>query len=76
MKRALFSRGQCGPFVALWKRRIKGNVGGLLKDIINYWELERRIGGVMKKGGMCCIVCDFNGKMVEGIDVLVVFLFY
>ncbi len=23
---------------------------------------------------MCYIVCDFNGKMVEGLDVLVIYL--
>jgi hypothetical protein len=38
--------------------------------------LEKKNGRLMAKGGMCCIVCDFNGKMVEGLDVLVISLFY
>jgi len=62
--------------VVLWRRKIKGSVNGLLKDIGDSRELEKKNGRLMAKGGMCCIVCDFNGKMVEGLDVLVISLFY
>jgi len=32
--RALFSWGQCGHCVVLWRRRIKKGVGALLKHLI------------------------------------------
>jgi hypothetical protein len=31
---------------------------------------------LMESGEMCRILCDFNGKTFEGLDVLVVSLFY
>jgi len=62
--------------VVLWRRKIRGNVNGLLEDIGDSRELEKKNGRLMAKGGMCCIVCDFNGKMVEWLDVLVKYLFY
>jgi len=30
--------------------------------------VKEKDGGFMENEGMCC-VCDFNGKMVEGLDV-------
>jgi hypothetical protein len=35
------------------------------------------VGSVlMENGYMCCILCDFNGKMFKRLDVLVVSLFF
>jgi hypothetical protein len=55
--------------------RIGRSVGGLLEErLLGVGEKEWRTHG--KWRNMLYFVCDFNEKMVEGLEVLVVYLFY
>ncbi len=73
--RALFSKGQCRLCVASWRMKIRGSVGGLLEErLLGVGEKEWRIHGEWRN--MLYFVCDFNEKMVEGFEILVVYLFY
>jgi hypothetical protein len=76
MIKALFFGGQCGPCVDLW-RKIGGSVGGtsMAIETCGNWgkEMENSWKSVW---GMYVFVCVRNGKMVERLDVFVVFLCY
>jgi len=55
--------------------RIGGSVGGLLEErLFRVREKEWRTHGEWRN--MLYFVCDFNEKMVERFEVLVVHLFY
>jgi hypothetical protein len=49
--------------------------GGLLEEkLLGVGEKEWKTHGEWKN--MLYFVCDFNEKMVEGLEILVIYLFY
>jgi hypothetical protein len=55
--------------------RIRRSVGGLLEErLFGVRAKEWKTHGEWRN--MLYFVCDFNEKMVEGFEVLVVYLFY
>ncbi len=85
--RAIFSWGQCGPCVTLWRRRIRRGFGGLLRHLI---LLQFMVGMEDSFGKVCVVmlgrkeqsrnvfvfVWNFNGKWLRNFYVLGVHSFY